>query len=120
MLRPLIVSVVLAIAFGPSAGLACKSLCNPETAAASGCHYRGDSTEAPILLGNVTCDESVATVALALTESARRGASVSASDSAVAVPRWQVAPPATDQPSDRALGPVTLLEKRPLETSLRI
>lgn len=117
-MRSLIVSVVLAIAVGPSVGMACKALCIQHAIVATPCHDDGEPGDAASVIGSATCDEAMSTGEAALAEGARRSASVS--DVAVTVPRWQFVPPALDTRSERASAPVPLLEKRPLETSLRI
>lgn len=118
MLRAIALSIVLALAAGPSASLLCKAWCDPHVAAESGCHGQG-AGEAASVASDDSCQDSVQESAAFLKEDLRR---TTASDAgpAVSVARFQLDGSATDRrpawhreraPSDA---------QRPLNTPLRV
>jgi hypothetical protein len=117
--RVAVFSVVLSLAVGPNTTLLCRAWCDPP-AAATGCHHRGDSSDSPSLVREHHCDDRAPNSTAFLKEDVRRSRSSSNADPAITITRSQVAPARTDARLDHELGHLPSLEKRPLETALRI
>lgn len=117
MFRAAIVLIVAVLAMGQNAVLLCQALCDPHEAAAAGCH--SDSTTSPSLTGNDDCTDTLGAIAF-VHEDVRRGTSTRDAPLVVVIPAFLFAPPPTDIRSGHGPGQQSLLEARPLVTSLRI
>ena len=117
MFRAVAVSIVLAIAGTPSAALVCRIWCNPDGAAASGCHHE-ELFAAAIVAGDDACRNTLVGAAF-LPEQVRRAASASYTPYAVA-PSHQSAAWMTDAGPREETARTCSFESGPLETALRI
>lgn len=79
---------MLTVAAGPSAGLLCASWCNPQTAAAIGCHHK-DSGSTVALAAIDECDDAILSIGAFLPEDAQRCVSAPNGNHGVPVPRHQ-------------------------------
>jgi hypothetical protein len=117
VIRPALLSIVLALAVGSNVSLLCKVWCHPATDA-SGCHY-DDSSAVTRVAGDVDCSDIVVGMAAVTREGLWRGPARETIDAVVVVP-YQFAPSTID------IGPalhacrVTPFTRRPLVTVLRI
>ena len=118
MLRAIALSVVLALAAGPSASLLCKAWCDPHVAAENGCHGQG-AGEAASVASDDSCQDSVQESTVFLKEDARRTASEDSAP-AVATARFQRAPSTSDSRPIWRRGRAPSDPPRPLDTPLRI
>jgi hypothetical protein len=71
--RSTILSIVLALAIGPGGALVCRASCDPEVAAANGCHHDGDGG-ATSVSSTASCHDAAPGPAAMSTEAAQRGA----------------------------------------------
>lgn len=118
VVRAFVLSIVLTLAGGPNASLLCRTWCDPQAAAASGCRHEDPATS-PSVAGDDSCDKVVLSAAF-LREDVRRGASAPDADDAVLVPRCQLAHSTTDARPRQEPGREWSLDHRPLSTALRI
>lgn len=119
MFRAAVLSIVLTLAVGPSAGLLCKTWCNPQAAAADGGHHAA-STASTSVAADDTCEDLGLGAAAFLREDVRRGVSAPERDHAVVALPYHLARTTTDDRSREHAHIEWSLEKRPLSTTLRI
>lgn len=119
MLRASVFSVVLTLLAGPSAGMLCKTWCDPVEAARTGCHH-DDTATAAGLTGDRDCDDVAPSSAVLVREEVRRGVSDQDVRHALVVPRHQFLPPSGEADERRDRRRASPLESRPLVTALRI
>ncbi|HKY19912.1 MAG TPA: hypothetical protein VJM31_01720 [Vicinamibacterales bacterium] len=117
MFRITFLSVTLIVAAGPSAGLLCGAWCHPQNVVASTCHH--EEARATVA-SNESCDAAVLNVAAVLPEEMLRGVSSSIGHYAIPAPRYQLFRPTIDVCLADEREHHWPLERRPLETSLRI
>ncbi len=117
--RATVLSVVLMFGAGPSVSLFCKAWCDPQSAAASGCHHE-DSGSSTSVTSDHTCQDTLSGSAVLLKEDPRGRASSGDAGSVVVAAQFQFASMATSvrQIEDRGRAPTGL--KRLLNTPLRI
>jgi hypothetical protein len=109
---------VLTLAVGQDATLLCRIWCNPQSAAASGCHYEGSSIS-PVVAGDSGCDRELGAGVFLREETGRLvGAAVVAH--AIVVPRYQIAQLTTVARAGWATEREWALATRPLSTALRL
>lgn len=118
MFRASVLSIVLTLAAGPNAALLCRTWCDPQAAAASGCHQEAPATS-PSMAGDDTCD-NVLSAAAFLREDVRGGVASQDADQAVLVPRYHLAYSAIAARPGQEPGCGWSLDHRPLSTALRI
>lgn len=117
--RVAVFSIVLAITGNPITGaLLCRTWCDPNAAAASGCHH--ELATFAIVAGEDGCRNAVLNATAFVQENVRRGVSSPYAGHAMPVPRYEVAGWTSDAAVGHAPGGSPSLEKRPLETTLRI
>jgi hypothetical protein len=119
VVRSAAVTVVLALAAGPPAGLLCKSVCDPQVAAATGCHHPEPDTAAA-WVGADACDPLAAVVPALIREDVRRAWSAPYAGHAVLTTTGHSAIRAVSARREGSCQPHRLLERRPLSTHLRI
>jgi hypothetical protein len=110
-------SIVLTLAVGQDATLLCRVWCNPQAAAASGCHHE-ESINPPTVAGD-SCDYVLGVGAFIREEAGRTVAAPDVAH-AIVVPRYQIAQLTADARPDWEPGREWWLAKRPLSTALRI
>lgn len=116
--RAAVLSIVLTLAVGPNATLLCRTWCDRQAAAASGCHH-----EAPTIsprVGDESCDDMALSAAAFLREEVRRPVSAPDAAHAVLVPRYRLAQSTIDASRRHEPGREWPLEERPLPFVLRI
>ena len=118
MFRAVLVSIVLTLAVGPDAALLCRVWCNPQSAAASGCHHEGSSIS-PVVAGDSSCDRELGAGTFLRQEAGRLAGAVVVAH-AIVVPRYQIAQLTTAARPDWATGGGWSLATRPLSTVLRL
>jgi hypothetical protein len=118
--RVVLLSTALLLTAGQHVSLLCQVWCDPEAAAASGCHDRGNVTDAPRLTSLDSCDDGVASIAAFIREDLRLGASAPQVDHTIPVPRYAVAPTTTDARLLHEPGRLPSPGTSPLNTALRI
>ena len=102
MLRVTVLSIVLALATGPSFSVLCRAWCDQAAAPASGCHHQDDTAFARIVAGH-TCPEQALSQAV-MQENLQRRISPDSRDWAAPVHRFQMTLAAFDvRPADRAV-----------------
>lgn len=119
MFRTAVLATVLALAVGQSASVLCLAWCDPQEAAAAGCHDQ-NTTDGVRLVGGDHCDDGAPTGLASLGEGVRRSAFAPHADHAIPVPRYQFVASTNSARPEREPGYRPLLETRPLVTSLRI
>lgn len=120
MFRPVLLFTVFLLTAGQHVSLLCQAWCDPDAAAASGCHDRGDVTDTPRFVGYDNCDDGVANAAAFFRDDARRSVSAPQADHAILVPRRAVAQTATDTRLFHEPGRLPSPGTPPLNTALRI
>ena len=121
MFRTVLLSIVLLLGIGPDISLLCKALCDPAAAAANGCHYQVDPVATSArLIGGHDCDASALIGTAYVREDSRRTAPSPQTGLALPVARNQLAAPVNAVLLHRGRGHVSSLERRPIETALRI
>ncbi len=118
MFRAVLFSIVLLLAAGQNVSMVCQTWCLDATAA-SGCHCRY-ATDSLTLIGDDSCDDRPPSDSAVLREDARSSVSAPNADHALAVPRYQLTPATAGTRPDHEVCLLPSLEKRPLETVLRI
>jgi hypothetical protein len=116
--RAVLFSIVLLLATGQNVSMVCQTWC-PDATAASGCHRR-HATDSLTLSCDGSCDDRAPIDAAVLKEDARRSVSAPNADHALAVPRYHLTPATAGTRPDCEVCRLQSLEKRPLETVLRI
>jgi hypothetical protein len=111
--------MVLTLAVGQNAALACRIWCEPHQAAATECHH-ADGATVPTLTGKDACDDMALGAMTFVREDVRRRASSPDARHAVAVPAFRFAPPPTDLRSGHDPGQQSLPAARPLVIAIRI
>jgi hypothetical protein len=114
--RAAVLSIVFAFAAAPEATLLCRLWCPSETSA-SGCHPYGESSIS--LKPADGCDAADPSVGALTREHDRRVAPGSGALQAVRV-RYQLLPPAQDTRTFERQAHGNAIERRPLETTLRL
>ena len=76
--RSTILSIVLTLAIGPGVALVCRASCDPEVAAANGCHHDTDGGVSGVS-SPASCHDAAPGPAAVRTETAQRGAGVDSS-----------------------------------------
>jgi hypothetical protein len=117
--RVAVVSIVLILAVGQNAGLLCNVLCHPREVSTAECHHHEDGTAPSSVTNDDTCTVVVG-VAAFVREDVRRAVSAPDMQHAIAIPRYQFSPSTTETRVGIDSAREWSLEKRPLETSLRI
>lgn len=120
MFQVVLFSTVLLLTAGQHVSLLCQAWCDPDAAAASGCHDRGDVTDSPRLVGHERCDDGVANAAAFLRDDVRRGVSAPHADHTIPVPRYRVAQTTTDARLFHEPGRLPSPGAPPLNIALRI
>ncbi len=121
MFRAGVLSIVVILAAGADPALLCRTRCDPQDAAASGCHHQGLAlATASTIAGDDSCEAVVLGAAAALREEGQRGGSARGADHAVVVPRYHLADLTDSTGSDPQPARDWSLERRPLRTALRI
>jgi hypothetical protein len=115
--RIAVVAVVLILAAGPSAALLCTASCDPDVVVATGACHADTSAR---LTGNHACDEEIPSGGAFVREDTRRGLSSVSEEHAFAVPRYQLARMPITQHLGHEPGSDRSLERRTIETTLRI
>ena len=113
-----VVSIVLALAVGPNVSLLCRTWCDPQAAAASGCHHQYSATS-PRVTADDRCPNVVLNAAF-LKEDIRQVVPASDTQQAVVIPGYQFARLATGSGPDRETEHLRSSKERPLETVLRL
>ena len=116
MFRAALFSIVLTLAVGQTASLLCNAWCHDTTSA--GCSHQ-DSTS-PIVSAHDNCRIDVGRAVAFVREDARRTAAAPEEQTALAVPRFLLAPSHIDLGFGFESGRRLLLEERPLVIALRI
>lgn len=119
MFRLAAFAITLTVATGPSLGLLCTTWCNPEVAAASGCHHTVTGPTVAASAGS-ECDDAIGGVAALLPRDAQRGMSTPDRDHGILVPRDQLASRTLDRLALPSVTSEWPLRPRSLSTILRI
>ena len=117
--RAVILPVVLTLAVTQSAALLCRTWCDSQAAAASGCHHEEPASSTSVARDN-GCDHVVLDLAAFLREEVRRGVSAPGAAHALLVPRYQLVHSTPDSRLGHDTARPWPLEPRPLRTALRI
>ena len=121
MFRTVVLSIVLLLGIGPDISMLCRAVCDPAAAAANGCHHQADPVAASAsLTGGHDCDASALIGTAYVREDSRRTAPSPPTALALRVARNQLATPGNAVLLHLGPGHLSSLEKRPLETALRI
>jgi hypothetical protein len=116
--RVALFSIVLTLA-APQASFLCKLWCQPSDAATSECHHHDQAASASLTSGD-RCVVAAMSLPSVIREEGLRARSSADAGHAVPVPRYGLVRPANElrllQISERAW----TLERRPLETTLRL
>jgi hypothetical protein len=119
--RAALLSIVLLLGIGPDVPLLCKALCNPAAAAANGCHYQVDPSDASARrIGGHDCGADALVGTAYIREDGRRTAPSPQTDLALPAARNQLAAPVNRVLPHCGLGRLSSFERRPIETALRI
>jgi hypothetical protein len=118
MFRTTVLSIVLLFAVGPSTSVFCKAWCDPDAAAASGCHHQGTGSTT-VVSNNMSCQEPALT-ATALQSATRRGSSSERAGAAVPIAFFQTATATSYVRPGSSPGLGWFDQQRPLSTPLRI
>ena len=111
-------SIVLTLA-APQASLLCKLWCPPSDAAATECHHHDQAPTASVH-GDDDCRLTAVSVPGFIREDGSRAVSNGNAAHAVPVPRFQLAQSARELRFVENAEPARALERRPLETTLRL
>ena len=111
--------IVLAITGNPTVPLLCGTWCDPNAAAASGCHHEELAIFA-IVAGEDGCRNAVLSATAFVQEDVRRGVSSSNGEHAISLSRYELTGSMVDATLGFEPSRQPSLEKRPLETTLRI
>ncbi len=118
MFRVAVFSIVLTLA-APQAALVCKLWCQPSEAATSGCPHHDQTLSASVKSAD-GCSVAASSVPSFIREDGPRAATGSDVAHAIPIPRYRLVRPPSElrliESSERAW----TLEKRPLETTLRL
>lgn len=117
MFRAVVLSVALTLLVGQNAGLLCKVWCDPQVAAATGCH--GEATTGTTRVTGGSCDHLVLSVSAFLREDGLRATATPDAAHAIVVSHYVAQVTAGAQPGQQAERGRSL-ERRPLTTTLRI
>ena len=116
--RAAVFSIVLAVATAPQATFLCQFLCQPNDSATSECHHHDQTATATRDKG---CETAVLNVSTFVRDdSLRSTASGHPGHALGAVPRYQLARPTSELRAMQNAGRALTLERRPLETALRL
>jgi hypothetical protein len=119
--RAVLLSVVLLLGIGPDIPLLCKALCDPAAAAANGCNHQMNLSDASArLIGGHDCDANVLIDRAYVREDGRRTAPSPRTGFAFPLAHSQLAAPVNSALPHRGPGHLSSLERRPLESALRI
>lgn len=119
VVRASVFSIVLTLAVGPSAGLACSTWCEQKPAAARGHHHEAPAPS-PSVPGDGACDDMALGSSQFLLEDVRRSVSALDTDDAILVPGYLRARSASAADPGQEPARAWWLENRPLSTALRI
>ena len=119
MFRAALLSIVFSLAVGQNVALLCRTWCDAHVAAASECHHKS-SSPTPSVAGDEHCDNVVLGATAVLREDARRDVSSQNANQAIPVPRYQLAHLTIAARPGEEPWRAWSLEKRPLDTTLRI
>jgi hypothetical protein len=102
VLRVTVLSIVLALATGPSLSVLCRVWCDQAAAPASGCHPQDDTASTRVAAGHSCPDQALSQAVMQ--EDLQRRISPDSRDWAAAVPRFQMTLAAFDvRPEDDAV-----------------
>lgn len=118
MFRAAVLSIVLAFVAAPEATLLCRLWC-PNDGSAVSCHHHEQSSLARVKATDV-CDAADASVVALTREDSRRVAAGSGTGHAVPVERYQIVRPTRGPRTVERWAREHELERRPLETTLRL
>jgi hypothetical protein len=119
--RTALFSIVLSLAVGQNASLLCKTLCDPAAAAGNGCHdHSGRSGSSVTLTGGHHCDSDAPLVTAYVKENVRRSAPAPQTVSSLPIARYLAVSTMVALHPNHGPGRLPSLEKRPLDTALRI
>ncbi|MGH9242655.1 MAG: hypothetical protein ACRD3G_31790 [Vicinamibacterales bacterium] len=116
MFRVALFSIVLTLATAPEASLLCQLSCHPSAAATDECSH--GQAPATVVKSGDDCRLAALNVPGFIGEARGRAASPAAH--AVAVPRYQLARPAIQPDAAESFAQRLALERRPLDTVLRL
>jgi hypothetical protein len=117
--RAAVLSIVLAITGNPNAALLCRTWCDPNAAAVSGCHHEDLVTFASVTAAD-GCRNAVLSATAFVQGDVRRGVSSRNGGHAIPVPRFELASSMVNASLGHEPSRDGSPEKRPLETALRI
>lgn len=117
MFRVALFSIVLTLGAAPTASLLCQLWCHPGAAATGDCSHHGQAT-ATLVKGGDDCRFAALNVPSFISEAGGRAASSAAH--AVSVPRYQLDRPTTQPGAAPHFERQPALERRPLDTVLRL
>jgi hypothetical protein len=118
VLRAIVLSIVLLFVAGRTVPLLCNVWCEPQAAAASGCHHE-DNGGSTSVASDDSCEDSIQGNAVILRESLTR-ASTDGLGNVIAVAHYQLAVADASLRARRNERPAPTGLKRPLTTPLRI
>ena len=119
MFRAALLSIVFSLAVGQNVVLLCRTWCDAHVAAASDCHHK-NSSPTPSAVGDENCNNVVAATIAVLWEDPRRDVPSQDANQAIPVPRYQLAQLTIDARPGGEPWRAWSLERRPLDTALRI
>jgi hypothetical protein len=111
-------SIVLTLA-APQASLLCKLWCQPSDAATGECHHH-DQVPPASVKSDDSCAVGASSVSSFIREDSPRTATSSDAAHAVPIPRYRLVRPASELRIVESSERVWTLERRPLETTLRL
>ena len=117
--RAAVLSIVLTLAVGPNATVLCRTWCDRQSAAATGCHHEA-ATTSPNVASDDNCDDMGLSAAAFLREEVRRPVFAPDAAHAVLVPRYRLAQSTIDASRRHEPGRVWPFGQRPLPAVLRI
>ena len=115
MFRAALISIVFSLAVGQNLALLCRPWCDADLAAASECHHKS-----PSVVSDEDCDNVAVAVTAVLREDVRRDVPSQDANQAIPVPRFQLAQLTIGIRAGEEPWCAWSLEKRPLDTALRI
>ena len=120
MFQAVVLSIVFTLPVGQNLTLLCTTWCEAhEAAAASECHHK-NSSPTPSVAGDKHCDNLASSAIAFLREDARRDGSSQNANQAIPAPCYQLAQLTIDARLGKEPWRAWSLEKRPLDTALRI
>lgn len=119
VVRSTILSIVLALAIGPGGALVCRASCDPEVAAANGCHHDSDGG-ATSVSSPASCHEAAPGPVAARTETAQRGAGLDTLGVLTPAATFRGALPTSSRRPAPGADPGTACAKRSRSIPLRI